>query len=281
MSHGLEFARASLDEIATMVAWAAREGWNPGDHDAVCFRAADPAGFWVAGLHGEIAACMSLVTYNSDFAFLGFYITRPDLRGQGIGYALWQHALKTCPARTIGLDGVVNQQDNYRKSGFTLAHRNIRYGGIPSGARTIRPDIAPVEPSDMGALTALDQAHFPAPRPAFLETWLGTAGHIALLARDGAQITGYGVIRSCRQGHKIGPLFASDPETAENLFDALAAQAGGGMTFMDSPEPNSAAIELCRRRGLEPVFETARMYRGTTPDLPLRQTFGISTLELG
>ena len=29
----------------------------------------------------------------------------------------------------IGLDGVVGQQENYRKSGFQLAYANVRYGG--------------------------------------------------------------------------------------------------------------------------------------------------------
>ena len=40
------------------------------------------------------------------FGFLGFYICRPDLRGKGLGLALWNAALERKPARTIGLDGV-------------------------------------------------------------------------------------------------------------------------------------------------------------------------------
>ncbi len=79
----------------------------------------------------DVAAC---IPYAPEFAFLGFYITRPDLRGHGIGHALWQHVLATSRAQTIGLDGVPDQQDNYRKSGFVLAHRNIRFGGVlPTG----------------------------------------------------------------------------------------------------------------------------------------------------
>ncbi len=35
--------------------------------------------------------------------------------------------------RTIGLDGVLAQQENYRKSGFQLAYRNIRYCGTFTG----------------------------------------------------------------------------------------------------------------------------------------------------
>ena len=32
--------------------------------------------------------------------------------------------------RVVGLDGVVDQQANYQRSGFVLAHRNIRFGGV-------------------------------------------------------------------------------------------------------------------------------------------------------
>ncbi len=38
-------------------------------------------------------------------------------------------------ARTIGLDGGVAQQGNYRKSGFEFAYNNIRYGGVAAGLR--------------------------------------------------------------------------------------------------------------------------------------------------
>jgi hypothetical protein len=40
-------------------------------------------------------------------------------------------------------------------------------------------------------------------------------------------------------------------------------------------------MELATRYGLVPVFETARMYRGNAPDLPLRRMYGITTFELG
>ena len=37
---------------------------------------------------------------------------------------------------------------------------------------------------------------------------------------------------------------------------------------------------LCARR-IAPVFETARMYRGSVPALPLNRIFGVTTFELG
>ncbi|MBN4679015.1 GNAT family N-acetyltransferase, partial [Pandoraea nosoerga] len=76
------------DEIALAVDWAAAEGWNPGLADAPCFAAEDPQGFFIGELDGEPAAVISCVNYGAQFAFLGFYIVRPDLRGRWLAVEL-------------------------------------------------------------------------------------------------------------------------------------------------------------------------------------------------
>ena len=65
------------------------------------------------------------------------------------------------------------------------------------------------------------------------------------------------------------------------LFRALAAGAKGAQVFLDCPEPNRAATDLAARYRLSPVFETARMYRGAAPALPLDRIYGITSFELG
>jgi hypothetical protein len=40
-------------------------------------------------------------------------------------------------------------------------------------------------------------------------------------------------------------------------------------------------VALARGAGMTPVFETARMYRGGDPGLPLDRVFGITSFELG
>lgn len=110
-------------EISLSLDWAATEGWNPGKHDAQCFRAADPGGFFIGILRGEPIGCISAVAYDDAFGFIGLYIVKPEFRGMGFGLRLWQHAVAYLGNRNIGLDGVVAQQANYRKSGFRLAYR--------------------------------------------------------------------------------------------------------------------------------------------------------------
>lgn len=286
MRGDLDIRPASAAEFAVAIDWAAAEGWNPGLDDLAAFHAADPGGFHIGWLSGRPVSSISVVRYGPHFGFLGFYIVHPDHRGSGTGIATWSHGMATLEGRTVGLDGVVAQQENYRKSGFILAGRNVRHSGVPriAGRTAATAGVRSVTAEDLPALVAYDRAFFAGPREEFTRAWVlsgdGARRH-ALLATKGGSVTGYGVIRRCRSGHKLGPLFADDAATAEALFVALCATVSGEAVALDTPEGNAAAIGLARRFGLQPVFETARMYRGAPPALPIDRTFGITTFELG
>jgi GNAT superfamily N-acetyltransferase len=268
-------------EIANAIDWAAAEGWNPGLADAECFRTVDPEGFLIAELDGTPAATISCVNYDDRFAFLGFYIVRGDLRGRGYGLRVWNAAIAHAGARTIGLDGVVAQQDNYRKSGFQLAYSNIRYGGSIGSLATPPADIVPLTDVPFATVEADDARVFPAPRTAFLRAWITARGHIGrALVRDG-KLAAWGVIRPCRRGHKIGPLIADDRAAAEAVLAALVAAAGADELFLDVPSVNRDALALAQSHGLAPAFETARMYTGAIRPLLLERVFGVTTFELG
>jgi len=269
-------------EIDIAVDWAAAEGWNPGLHDADCFYAADPKGFLIGLLDDEPVAAISAVKYGDSFGFLGFYIVKPEYRGKGYGIRIWNAALAYLSGRTIGLDGVVAQQGNYRKSGFILAYRNVRYQGSGGGSFTNGTGIVPLATIPFDALCVYDQPFFPDNRTRFLKCWIDQPRSTALGILRNGKPAGYGVLRSCRSGYKIGPLFADGPEFAEELFLALQAHVPeGSPLFLDTPELNAAAVDLAKRHNMTVVFETARMYAGKTPDLPINRLFGVTTFELG
>ncbi|KLK92202.1 GCN5 family acetyltransferase [Microvirga vignae] len=269
------------DDLDRAIDWASAEGWNPGLKDADCFMTVDRTGFLVGCLGDEPIASISVVRYSGAFGFLGFYIVRPDQRGCGFGYRLWQAGMDYLEDRTIGLDGVVAQQENYARSGFVLAHRNVRYGGSPQIDTPSDTRLRQVTPEIIDAVLAYDRPFFAAPREAFLRCWLQPDTRTAMALVEDGNVRGYGVMRACRSGYKIGPLFADGEREADLLFQALASQAKGASVFLDLPEPNQAAIRLAAQYNLSPVFETARMYRGEKPDLPLSRTYGITTFELG
>lgn len=269
------------DEISLAIDWAAAEGWNPGIADADCFASVDPGGFLIAELDGAPAATISCVNYDARFSFLGFYIVRADLRGKGYGLRIWNAAIAHSPARVIGLDGVTAQQENYKKSGFQLAYANVRYGGTVTSLAAPPADIIDLSDVPFAAVEADDATVFPALRAAFLRTWIGSPGHIGCaLVRDG-RLSGWGVIRPCHIGFKVGPLVADDRAGAEAVLSALIGKVGGGEIFLDVPAINREATALARDFGLVPVFETARMYTGAIPPLRLDRVFGVTTFELG
>ncbi len=269
---------ADLDRVLD---WAAEEGWNPGLDDAAAFRAADPAGFLMGWVGGEPAVAIAAVRHSPDFGFLGLYICAPRFRGRGHGMAIWQTGMAHLGERTVGLDAVVAQQANYTGSGFVPSHRLMRFRGEIEPAAD--PAVVPVRPEHLPQLLARDAVSSGVERGAYLTAWFTDAAtrRTVVLERDG-NVEGYGTIRACRSGAKVGPLHAVDASEAARILGILAGRlpTKGGL-LLDVPEPNHVAMALARDLGLEQVFETARMYRGPAPEQDLGSVFGVVSLELG
>ncbi|SFI71547.1 hypothetical protein SAMN05216304_103269 [Bosea sp. OK403] len=268
----------ALGQVERLIDWAAAEGWNPGLNDAVAFRAVDPDGFIGAFVDGEMVAGIAAVAYGASYGFIGLYISREGMRGQGHGKAVWDTGMARLAGRIIGLDGVDEQFENYRRKGFVPAYRTIRFGGVFAGVPVERRELGVVTPELLPQVMAFDRRSFPESREAFLARWLATP-HLACVATSQGVVTGYGVIRKCRVGWKIGGLSALDDATAAALVAHLASSVEGEV-FIDVPAARQQFIDLLTDAGLRPGFETTRMYRGEP--IPLAsEVFGVTTLELG
>jgi ribosomal protein S18 acetylase RimI-like enzyme len=269
-------------ELDLAVDWAAAEGWNPGLSDAECFYRTDPGGFFIGLLDGTPIGSISAVAYGASYGFVGFYIVRPEHRGRGFGIQLWQAGMERLKGRNIGLDGVVAQQDNYKKSGFRLACRNIRYQWIPRGESAASRDATPLSKVARDDILAYDLQLFGVERGRFLDCWITRPETTALGVLAGRDVVGYGVLRKCCNGFKVGPLFADTPALADLLLRELTADLEPRSTvFLDVPEVNAQAVRLADAYGMTRVFETARMYTGGEPDIPLDRWFGVTSFELG
>lgn len=267
-------------ELDLVIGWAASEGWNPGSFDADCFFKADETGFFVGELDGEIVASISAIVYSESYAFIGFYIVKPQFRGSGYGMKVWNAAVAYLgTVRNVGLDGVTSQQRNYEKSGFRIAYNHIRYEAVGGG---VAPDgILDLKAVPFEAIVAYDRELFPAERREFMRLWISQPNSAAFGAMRDGIITGFGVIRQSHTGYRIGPLNANDENIAEQLLLALLAFAQNGPVFLDVPDLNLAAKELVQRCGMKPIFETARMYTKDISTMPINRVFAVTSLELG
>jgi hypothetical protein len=171
--------------------------------------------------------------------------------------------------------------ERYARLGFRTAHRSVRHGFTPMTTKAVLTEVVPLMEVPFAEIEAYDRRHFFAPRDNFLKAWITQPHAVALGFVEGGRLQGYGVLRQCRSGYKIGPLFAERPEIAEALFDALCNNAIGQPVFIDMPEPNQAASKLAAKYEMKPIFACQRMYLRGDPGLPLETIFGITSFEAG
>lgn len=277
-----EIAVGSADDVQRMSTWAADEGWNPGNTDTHAFFATDPQAFLIGRLDGEPQACISVVKYGAGLGFLGFYIARPPIRGKGYGIQVWRAGMARLSGRNVGLDGVVAQQHNYKKSGFRLSWNNIRHEGpAPMSTAPAGISFADARSIAFDRLAAYDRRFFPEARESFLASWISLPERAAMVALRDGEIAGFAVMRACRAASRVGPLYAATPEIAATLVGALSAKMAAKAVAIDVPDRNKPAVAIAEAMGLKPSFETARMYTGADPQVDYAGLFGVTSLELG
>jgi GNAT superfamily N-acetyltransferase len=280
-----KFQKLDLSGLKTLVHWAKMEGWNPGPYDADIFYNTDPDGFYGYFYEGNLIAGGAIVSYNSQFGFMGLFIVKPEFRSEGLGRKLWFKRRDLLIERlqsnaSIGMDGVIAMQPFYKKGGFEIAFKDHRYEklGIPLD---MDANISPITNEDFDAILAYDESCFGFSRPQFLKPWLHLPENYTFKYTEHGILKGFAVLRKANEGFKIGPLFANNGAIAEALYRACLNAVVGELVYLDIPMNNPEAITLIKKYDAKYVFECARMYYGKTPKSDLHKVFGITTFELG
>lgn len=270
---------AKLADMSFLIEMAKSQGWDPGLYDEKNFFAADNNGFFIGKLNNVPISCISAVKYN-DYGFIGFYIVKQEFQNKGYGIKIWQHALDYLNGSNIGLDGVVNQVENYKKFGFKLAHSNARYSGCIS-KNTFCKNITNASDVNFECLVEYDRVHFGAERKNFLDEWINQKESHSLCYVENSKIKGFATVRKTFGKNKIGPLFAQDEQVAESLLLTLASKLDGAEFYLDINEEFMPAVNLVNKYNMKRIFETKRMYTKQQPWAKWDEVFGITSFELG
>ncbi len=281
----LQFERLDKEGLKTLVKWAEIEGWNPGSNDADVYWATDPEGYYGYYIDGDLIAGGSIVSYDKEFGFMGFFIVKPEYRSLGIGRKIWYQRRDTLLSRlnngaSIGMDGVLAMQSYYEKGGFKIAFRDERWE--KTGMKfNVDKSISPIEDEDINSILTYDKQCFGFSRPQFLVPWLALPNNKTFKYIEDGKLRGFTIVRKANTGYKICPLFADNKIIAEELYKACLNSVVGEPLYLDIPVKNKGALNLIRKYKATYVFECARMYYGNPPNIPIDKVFGITTFELG
>ena len=281
----MQLNKLTKSHLKTLIDWARNEGWNPGEFDYEVFWETDPDGFYGFFESDKLIAGGAIVSYNGKFGFMGLFIVHPDYRNKGLGRQLWFLRRDKLISRldegaSIGMDGVVAMQPFYSKGGFEIYYKDERYERLGEQFH-ISEFISNIELKDFELISAYDKKCFGFCRDDFLYNWLKMSNAKTFKYKGERSLMGFAVLRKVIEGYKIGPLFADNYNVAQELYKACLNAAVGANVYLDIPMLNENAVKLVKAFKAKYVFECARMYYNSPPEIEINKLFGITTFELG
>lgn len=270
--------------------WCIDEGWNLGRDDSDTFYKIDPQGHFIMKKKEAIAS-LSLVKHTPLFFTLGPFIVKKEYRKRGIGETLWNHAMsrmnQELPEALIALYAVPAQVSRYQKSGFTPLFTNQRWY-LESRTQNKADDTSYCHPLNLKLIPAVsvyDSKNYIASREFLLTEMLKKPNVNGFIFIDDNTIKGFGIIRPCVRGFRIGPLVADTQEIAQSLINSLLKLSNQESVFLDVPECNQEALALLRLNGLRKTEEdTITMIKGSRPTSYIKnweRQYGLFSLEIG
>lgn len=273
--------QANIEDMQFIINLAKDEGWNPGVYDAKTFYDADHDGFFIGLLDNQPIGCISAVKYYPYYGFMGLFIVKKEFRGKGYGSLLWKNALNYLGEVNIGLDGVLDKVEFYKKYGFKEYFDHGCYVFKSDISLTSNKNILPAKDFFFKDLNAYDKNHFGSSREKFLYSWVHQPDSHTFCYFQAHKIIGFGTIRKATEGYKIGPLYAANKSIAEELFLRLISEVKGENIYMNINESSKDAMSFVEQYNMTKSFATKRMYLISRPNIPTGELFGTATLEIG
>jgi hypothetical protein len=113
------------------------------------------------------------------------------------------------------------------------------------------------------------------PRAAYLSEWFKpTPSRKTIILGTDPDRVAYATFRKCAEGVKVGPFQAFDRDQATALLRSRPFVSGSENTFIDIPD---LVVEM----QFKPVFETAKMVKGSPAMTQFPPYSAVASLELG
>ena len=276
------------DELDVVLDWADEEGWNPGLADADVFWRIDRSGLWAVDVDGVLVGSGATIAHGSNHVVIGLVHVRPEHRRQGIATRTFPWLVDGALSRmaegtTVALDVPDHLHDLAERFGFRPVRRIARMVGRAAESRrgAHAGEVRALASVPVDAVVDYDATHVGAQRRDLLETWLHPQGGFSLGVYEGRALRGMAVMRPARRGYRIGPLFADDPDIAEELMGSLSRLVLGHTVTLDVPTDNPHALALAARHGLTETSSVVHLELGDVAPAPEGSVYAVTSVEIG
>jgi predicted N-acetyltransferase YhbS len=237
-------------------------GWNQTTTDWARFLSASPEGCFVAEYRGDVIGTSATIIYEGRFAWIGMVIVDKQYRGQGIGIALLERAIRFLDSQritTMKLDATPQGKPLYEKFGF-ISEYDIERWMLKRAAKEYATEN---EPISIENILLIDREIFGANRSGLLRSLAQEAPHLTLVDQQEGKITGYSFGRLGSRADHMGPWVAHNEDAAARLLNLFLLRSSRELIFIDCLQLNPWALPLVKTHGFEFSRPLTRMFRGT------------------
>lgn len=230
---------------------------------------------------GRVRATALWWRWGEEFATCGMIIVDAGSQRLGLGTRLMEELLRRTAGRSLILQSTEAGLRLYERFGFEPFGHVYQHQAVlrAVSAAPLAPPVRPLRAEDTGALHRLDHLASGLNRARLLDVLLAK-GKVVVAGCDG-EISGYAIARRWGRGIVVGPVVASEPETARALIAAQIAGHQGMLVRIDVTERSGLTAWL-ESLGLPRIDVATSMARGTLPPTSPRVTlYALSSQSIG
>ena len=236
--------------------------WNQTEDDWLRLLLLEPNGCFCATVGSEVVATTTTTTYGQDLAWIGMVLVEPAHRRRGIATRLMEAAteyLSSAGIATIKLDATPAGHLVYETLGFKEESLIERWAGI---ARASSVACLTMDAATRGEALTLDAHAFGADRSNLIEMLIKDSYCTPLIGIGGDRLSGYALARRGTSAVYLGPILATDVETATTLLDGLLSRVAGEHVYIDLNTNFEAGRRMLIERGFAKQRDLIRMSYG-------------------
>lgn len=230
-------------------------------------------------LDGTRVVATALATPFGDVGMVNLIIVDTELRGQGLGRKIMQHAMDTISPKVWRLVATREGLPMYEKFGFRESGEILQHQGIVTGSGPMG-DAVWATPGDLIAIRAMDHAASGMDRSTLYDALEIQARFVVM--RDGASINGFAALRDFGRGKVVGPVVAENLKDAQHLLSLIMADCEGQFLRIDTGLQSGLA-DWVSQYGLIHAGGGIAMQRGSGAGIPTgpHQIFALASQALG